>query len=212
MRGSLLLGERIINVPRASGLLVGPPSRQTSEYWGGMNVGRAVRQVHRQVFVIGEPLPHLWLDGRAVTPVVDWDRDALRHRLRSGRGPILDRSVLRDATTRRPDAAPPSVLSLVGFVAADPPEKGGRTLARLSGYCRTVLAMPAAVPLDPIAAAEFDLQGITVVSVDRADTVDLLVPGEPGPASGSGRRTSWLRFREEQMFAAALQAGAVASY
>lgn len=199
-------------MPRTSGLLVGPPSRQTSEYWSGIDVRGAVRQVHRQVFVIGEPLPHLWLDGRAVTPVVTWDQEALRLRLRSGMGPILDRSVLRAATEGPPGGAPPGVLSLVGFIAADPPAKGGRTLARLSGYCRTVLAVPATVPLDPIAAAEFDLQGITVVAVTGAGTVSVVVPGEPGPAPGAASRTSWLRFREEQMFAAALQAGVVDAY
>jgi len=171
-----------------------------------------VRNVHRQVFVIGEALPHLWLDGRAVTPIVEWDRDALHHRLRSGQGPILDRSVLRDAVHGPPGAAPPSVLSLVGFVAADPPARGGRTLARLSGYCRTVLAMPATATLDPIEAAEFDVQGITVVSVAATGVVTVLVPGEPGPAHGSVERTSWLRFREEQMFAAAMQAGMVTAY
>src|SRR5690606_27093383 len=159
---------QVLKVSRTSGLLVGPPSRQTSAYWGGLDVRAAVRNVHRQVFVIGEALPHLWLDGRAVTPIVEWDRDALHHRLRSGQGPILDRSVLRDAVHGPPGAAPPSVLSLVGFVAADPPARGGRTLARLSGYCRTVLAMPATATLDPIEAAEFDAQGITVLSAGAA--------------------------------------------
>lgn len=194
---------------RAGDLWIAPPSDRVRTRWADVDLTEVAALVHRELIVVGEPLPHVWLGRHEMVPVVDWEPSALRTRLAVGPGPILDRLAIRELARSGFRDGPPSVLSLVGFIALDALPRARTPLARLSGYGRAVAAVPAGQPLDPVEAAECDYQGIAVASVEPdVGEVHAVVPGNPGPAPGSTGRTAALRYREEQMFQVALMSGA----
>lgn len=165
----------------------------------------AAERVAAQLWGSATLLPMARFVSASTFPVVIWDKGALAQRGASA--PLLQpRLVEQVLTDLELSAATPSVLRIVGFIGVSPLATAYQEQAPLRGIARTVvMTSPSAKPRT-MTLAECDAQGTAVVTASP-DGARVVVPGDPGPRSGSAMSPIWLRLFGEQVFDWAIRSG-----
>lgn len=149
--------------------------------------------------------------GRSVAfPVIEWYMDALARRHAQAPAPVLYRDVLCHRLETNPGSRDESPLRIRGYIHVGPLDRDALSqLGPLRGWHSTIVAVPAALDLDPLLLAECDVRGDTVVQVDvEHEHADVVVEGATRGRSEHRRELLelyWLR--EEQLYDVAQRTG-----
>jgi len=188
---------------------VSSPSTKASLKVWGRDASDIVGSVAAQVAPGAVVLPRTRIDGRSVFPFVCFVGQEIERRRGLGMGAVLDReAILRDVEGLDGDPLWQPPLTLAGFASTEPLDKALKDLLGLRAYARTVATTPSPDLLGHLPASEFDLLGIAVVAVDEsAGHVSPIVSGYATSAPEASMPEFWVRLRQEQLFALALQSG-----
>jgi len=181
------------------------PHRRLS-HWRSQDPLTAADLVRRDVLGVGECLPMVWFCDGLVIPVVTWDLEALDQRLKTGRGPVLYRSVLADRLENGRDHLEPAVLRMEAFIAVWPLATARGALAAVSGYAAAVAAVPRPPGADGWDMFECDYYGFTVAEVDDNGARTVL-EGLRRAKHPDGGVPHQRRLLEEQLFDVAVRTG-----
>lgn len=183
-----------------------PSTNAALKAWG-RDVSDIVGCVAAQVAPGAVVLPRTRIDGRSVFPFVCFAADEMERRRELGVGAVLDReAILRDVEGLDGDPMWQPPLTLAGFASTEPLGKALKDLLGLRAYARTVALTPSPDVLGHIGAAEFDLAGVAVVAIDvPSGSMSPIVSGYATSAPQASMPEFWVRLRQEQLFALALQ-------
>lgn len=186
-----------------------PVARQVTRglvrHWEGHDVVAVTDAVREKVFGMGVCQSLVRFPGGHCVPVVRWDEDALRRRVESGTGPLVDRAELRDLSlTGRLDDVPEPLLP-IGYITLAPLPQARKVLWRLAGRSPAVAAIPSPPGLDVMEGFECSYAGYTVASVAQDMAVQVEVQGALAGRTEHLYGNDFLnRLRTEQLLDAAL--------